>query len=393
MKNSLLLYQGDAFTGQGPKRFVKDVLRVGKWVHPITKQLVDITPERIRNLVRNTEAYRQTLDRKAVPFQDGHNFDAKKTLGWWNRFWVDGDRLVGEVEVTDLEAAKKIEERSIRSVSARIDPKVSDTKGGEYDEAFTHVCATPLAVLDGQQDFIKLSREVDSFDLLIPTELAGTVPGGNKSKEESMDPKKLAVLLGLPETATPEQIEEAAKKATAAQKTALDQVKAEQAKAEQLSASLKEHGLEVKEGKAVKLAAPPPADEPAYVKEMREKLEKSERTAVLSRLQEVKGKIEAAAKDMVVPPALVPAFTELASIESEVTALCLSADGQSTQKKGINALGRVMEIIGGLPKLNAQTLQQLSAAQLDEQEKIKKAAQEKAKTVLARVAGGEDDQG
>lgn len=392
MKNSLLLYQGDGFTGQGPRRFVKDVLRVGKWIHPITKQLVDITPERIRNLVRNTEAYRQTLDRKAVPFQDGHNFEAKKTLGWWNRFWVDGDRLVGEVEVTDLEAAKKIEERSIRSVSARIDPKVNDTKGGVFDEAFTHVCATPMAVLDGQHDFIKLSREDDSLDLLIHTELAGTVPGGDKSlsrKEGSMDPKKIAVLLGLPETATPEQIEEAAKKAVGMQKTALDQVKAEQDRVTALAAGLKDHGLEVKDGKVVKLAAPPPSDETPREKQLREENETLKKSAALSRLKDVQSEIKKASGNMQIPPALVPAFTELASIETEVTALCLSADGASVQKKGINALGRVMEIINGLPKLNAETLQQLSGAQQDDQDKIKQAAAKKAETVLSRVTGSD----
>ena len=393
MKNSLLLYQGNAFAGQGPRKFVKDVLRVGKWIHPITKQIVDITQDRIRNLVKNTEAYRDTLDRKAVPFQDGHNFDAKKTLGWWNRFWVDGDRLVGEVEVTDSEAAKKIEERSIRSVSARIDPNVNDTKGGVFDEAFTHVCATPLAVLDGQHDFIKLSREADSIDLLIPSELSGTVPEGHKSKEDAMSIKAVALALGLTETATPEQVEAAAKSALEAQKVSLAQVKTEQDRVAALAAGLKEHGLEAKDGKVVKLAAAPTSDETPKEKEQRLRAEKAEAAVALSRLQGVKSKIEAAAKEFVITPALVPAFTELASIESEVQALCLSADGAAVQKKGVNALERVMEIITGLPKKFEGSLQQLSGQQLDEQEKVKADAKKRVAAVLARTTGGTGEEG
>lgn len=374
-KSSLVLYQGAAFTDQGSKRFTKDVLRVGKWIHPITKQVVEITPSRIRNLVKNTEAYRQTLDRKAVPFQDGHNFDAKKTLGWWNRFWVDGDRLVGEVEVTDSEAAKKIEERSIRSVSARIDPNVNDTKGGVFDEAFTHVCATPLAVLDGQQDFQQLSREADPVELYI--ELSGILP----VKENAMEMKQIAVLLGLPETAKPEEIGEAAKKAVGAQATALDQVKAEQSRIAVLSASLKEHGLEAKDGKAVKLAAPPAHEETPREKEMRIRAEKAEAVVALSRAQSASVQAAEFVKAGKVPPALQISLSRLLAVEGKQKALLLSKDGAGVEEM-VDVVNEALALVKGLPSL---TTEQLSQGQGDEEKKKAEALDKEVDDVVKLV--------
>jgi hypothetical protein len=381
-KPNLVLFQGNGFTIQGPKRFKKDILRVGRWKHPVTGQDVEITQERIQRLAAATEQYRQTMDRKAIPFPDGHTFDAKKNLGYWTEFGVEGDRLVGTVEVTDEEAARKIEQGSIRSVSARIDPDLRDTAGNVYAEAMTHVCATPIPVLDGQQDFVKLSREVDRLDLLIPEPLSG-----DKPKEQTMDIKKMALALGLdPEKATAEQVLEAAVKAGQSLKTLTEKVKGFEGLSAVKPEELKAHGFELKDGKVVKLAAAPPSDETPREKELREKLEKIEREQQLARLGDVKRQVEEFSKAGVVPPALVPAFTELASIQSEVQALTLSADGTAAPK-AVKAFDRVLEILKGLPKIGEVQLSQ-SAKEQDEDKKLKESAKAKASEVLARVTGG-----
>lgn len=372
MKNSLVLYQGAGFEAQGgPRRFVKDVLRVGHWIHPITKQNVNITPERIRNLVKNTEAYRQTLDRKAVPFQDGHNFDAKKTLGWWTQFFSHGDRLYGVVEVTDEEAAKKMDQGSIRSVSARIDPNVGDGKGGVFDEAFTHVCATPLAVLDGQQDFLKLSREADSIDLLIPTELAGTLPEGNKSKEDFMI-KRMALALGLPESATEAEVEAAAKKAVETKKTALDAVA--------LSAALKEHGLELKDGKPVKLAAAQEEPETPREKALRLQVESLKASSQLSHAQNAVKLAEEAIKDGRVPPALKVTLSRLLAVQGKQNALLLSAEGKTVEEQ-VDIVNECLSLVKGLPSI---TTQKLSGASEDEK-KAEELSQKKIDEIAERI--------
>lgn len=377
MKNSLVLFQGSDFRRQtGSNRFVKDVLRVGRWKHPVTGQEVEITQARINNLVRNCEEYRQTLDRKAIPYQDGHNFDAKRTLGWWTQFFSHGDRLYGIVEATDEEAAKKMEAGSIRSVSARIDANVADTKGKVYDEVFTHVCATPLPVLDGQQDFIKLSRETETLDLLIPSEFTGFAP----EKGNRMDPKKLAILLGLPETATPEQIEEAAKKVVGDQKLTLDQVKAEQGKVTALSADLKAHGLEIKDGKVVKLAAPPPADETPREKAQRLRIEELEKGAQLSHAQSAAAQAEQAVKDGKVPPALKVTLSRLLAIQGKQKAILLSKEGSVEEM--VDVVNETLALVKGLPSITGH---KLSQEQGDEEKKKAADLDKEIDAVVARI--------
>jgi hypothetical protein len=165
MSATLLLYRSDYET-VGPARFRKDVLRVGRWKHPLTGQDVNITPERLRALAESTTSLLETTDGR-LPFPDGHTSDAKRNLGWWRSFEVVGDRLVGELEVTDEEAVRKIRNGSLRGVSAAIQADVRDTQGRVFAEAFTHVCATPVPVIDGQEDFQQLSREAGGADLYV----------------------------------------------------------------------------------------------------------------------------------------------------------------------------------------------------------------------------------
>jgi hypothetical protein len=157
MNSTLMLFRGSPFAEQAPRRFEKDVLRVGSWFHPVTGQEVEVTAERLRLLAKRTIEY-AAANNGRIPFQDGHTFDSMKTLGWWTGFRVDGDRLVGVVEVTDDEAARKIEQGSIRGVSVRIDADIKDTRGNVYPEVITHVAATPVPVVDDQGDFVQLSR-------------------------------------------------------------------------------------------------------------------------------------------------------------------------------------------------------------------------------------------
>jgi hypothetical protein len=216
--------------------------------------------------------------------------------------------------------------------------------------------------------------------------------GISPEKENAMDLKQLALALGLdPEKATAEQVLDAATKAGQNLSAALAKVKTFEGLSAVKPDELKAHGLELKDGKIVKLAAAPPADETPREKDLRERLEKSENASALSRLQNVKREIEEFSKAGQLPPVLIPAFTELASLQAEATTLCLSADGQGVQKKAVNVVGRVMEILKGLPKINAELLSQ-SAEQTDEQKKIEKAAKAKAAEVLARTTGGTQDE-
>lgn len=377
-KSSLVLFQGNGFAIQGPKRFEKDVLRVGYWRHPVTGQSVQITQERINRLAANTTKLLDSMDRKAIPFQDGHTWDAKKTLGWWTGFRAEGDRLIGTVEVTDLEAARKITEGSIRSVSARIDVDVKDTRGEVYDEAMTHVCATPIPVLDGQQDFVKLSREADPVDLVIPQHLTGMSPEDDTKEIRML--KKIALALGLPEDATEETVLAAMAKQGSDLKGLL-------AGRTALAAVLeKDYGLKLDGEKVVKLSATPPADEPAYVKELRARLDKSERAQHLARQEDLQKAIDGFVQGGQLPPSGKAIADRMLSRVKEGQTLMLSG----TSAEAVGRFGQIMEenskdlveLMRILPKLTGH---QLSAAQQDEAKKSEEASEARAKEIAERT--------
>ncbi|HKS17046.1 MAG TPA: hypothetical protein VJU16_07020, partial [Planctomycetota bacterium] len=247
MKKSLLLYQGKAAQAQGGGRFAKDVLRVGRWTHPVTGQEVVVDQARLSRLAESSNKYLRHVDRERIPYPDGHSFSADKNLGWWpGPFFVVDDKLFSVVEPTDQATAKKMEDGSIAAVSAMIEFGRSDTKGNRYDEVITHICATPYPVIDGQSDFVKLSAETTEGEVFIPQELAGTSPEGNRNRTEGrMDLKALAKALGLPEATPADKILEAAEKAGQAS-AKLSSIEGQQTA---VTSALKGQGLEWKDGK------------------------------------------------------------------------------------------------------------------------------------------------
>lgn len=162
MKNKgFLVHGGQAFESMGSGKFAKDILQVGAYIHPTTKQIIEITPERIDKLARNTMQYLE--NKNEVFFPDGHTTEAAKNLGDWpGPFFKHGDRLMGVVEPKADRALEGINAKTMNRVSAMIDFNVTDPKGKLYDEVITHVCATPMPVITGQKDFVKLSQIQDN---------------------------------------------------------------------------------------------------------------------------------------------------------------------------------------------------------------------------------------
>lgn len=174
----LILHKGDRFASEGGGRFAKDVVRVGKWVHPATGREVVFTPERIRNLVKNTTDYLARGNK--IPFPDGHTTDTSKNLGFWPGPFIEyKGALVGVVEPKDELALKKIQDGTLDAVSVCVDFDVMDPSGKKYDEVITHVCATNYPVITKQKEFIKLSRESGS-GLYLPEELSALAREGEE---------------------------------------------------------------------------------------------------------------------------------------------------------------------------------------------------------------------
>jgi hypothetical protein len=181
-KAALLLNTGDAFLAQAMGKFRKDIVRIGKWIHPATGQEIKFDAARLVRLAANTEKYRKNADKQVIPFPDGHSFRAQDTIGYVEGVSVEGDRLVGIFNPAGKDVEEKLASGKIRSVSAFIDFNVKDSQGNVYDEAITHVAATPYPVVTGQEDFVKLSGNYDLFDLFVPEAIALSIGGSDVLK-------------------------------------------------------------------------------------------------------------------------------------------------------------------------------------------------------------------
>lgn len=356
-KPALVLYDGGAWQSQGMGRFLKDVIGVGEWVHPRTGQVIRMTKERLEKLAVNTEKYRKNVDKQILPFPDGHSLDAMQNLGDWpGPFLLHGEKIYGVVEPKGADVVERLQSKKIRSVSAMIEFGRMDSKGNIYDEVITHVCATPYPVITGQGDFIKLSAAEDSRDLYIPQELAGTSPEGNSNKEGRMDLKALAKALGLPEETPADKILAAAEKAG----QAVTKLSAAETQASTLTAGLKEHGLELKDGKVVKLAAasttPSPTDDAEKV-ELKNRLANLEKTNALSAINSAKAQAEKFISEGRVPPAVRTELERVLSLAGKVEVLSLASDGNPVRAQ-VELLGDINKILGSIQKISDLGLSQ-----------------------------------
>jgi hypothetical protein len=160
LSSGFMLGSGEAFESMGSGKFAKDILHVGTYKHPVTGKVIEVTPERITRIAKHTQEY--IANGNDVFFPDGHTTEATKNLGDWpGPFFKYGDRLMGVVEPKKQKAIEGVADKTINRVSAYIDFDVKDGKGNVYPEVITHVCATPMPVIGGQSDFVKLSRDQD----------------------------------------------------------------------------------------------------------------------------------------------------------------------------------------------------------------------------------------
>jgi len=171
-----VLYQGEAFSSQGLGKFAKDVVRIGKWVHPLNGKEVQFDSERLRKLAENTSRYLSNGNK--IPFPDGHSMKTRDNMGFWpGPFIVHKDALVAVVEPTDEDAKKGIVDGSLDAVSVLIESDITDPKGQKYDEVITHVCGTNYPVLTEQGAFVELSRDSGKIglDIYLPSDVTSVI--------------------------------------------------------------------------------------------------------------------------------------------------------------------------------------------------------------------------
>lgn len=160
--------------------FQKDILRVGRWIHPVHGY--EVTFERPDLEAIASETNRMISNGHKVPFPDGHTTAARENMGHWSRFWVEGDVLMGELSAAEAEKHRVGD--AIQDVSAYIHDEILQGTGETYGPVLEHVCGTSYPVIESQGNFVKLSRDGD--EVRVPVLELDTVPADRGLTHDEM---------------------------------------------------------------------------------------------------------------------------------------------------------------------------------------------------------------
>lgn len=156
LANVKLLHRGEKFALRGAGLFVKDVIRDGEWIHPVTNTSVNVTPDTRKSIESNMKPFLAAGNK--VPMPDGHVFDAAANKGWWpGPFAAMGEDILAIAQPTDKDVIKQMENGGIDAVSVSWWHSYMDSLGNKYENIFEHVCLTNYPVITKQRKFVALS--------------------------------------------------------------------------------------------------------------------------------------------------------------------------------------------------------------------------------------------
>ena len=151
--------------GEVPHRFRKSVLRVGRFVDPESGAVTNFDRSDLEDLAAATNDWIESGHKVFFPSSGDRRdaYDAKKNMGYWTNFTVEGNDLVAEVFVPDEAIAKKIGS-TILNVCPYLAYDVRSASGETYDAVIEYVAACTNVVMGGMSGFVALSLSREGLD-------------------------------------------------------------------------------------------------------------------------------------------------------------------------------------------------------------------------------------
>lgn len=152
-------------------KFVKPVVKAGKYVVSTPnggRAEATLTVDRMAKWVDafnrlKAKGYRTPAPfdhlLEASPFRVGQamNVPADKNGGFWNRLWLDGETLMGELEspgkASDHNSPASKVGTTVKETSVYAVPKWKDGTGEEYEEVLSHIALVVNPIEPGQANF------------------------------------------------------------------------------------------------------------------------------------------------------------------------------------------------------------------------------------------------
>lgn len=165
------------------KRYRKDLIRAGDWYMPSNGASFSVSAADLAGWVDTHAA--MTAAGVKVPVPLGHTSEPERNAGYLLSLTVDGDTLIGEIELIGADA---IELASKTEVSIYVPNEMQDGKGNTYRRPIAHVALTPVPVISGQGGFVPIAASRGGSENVPVLTLAGST---------KMDWKAVAAALGI----------------------------------------------------------------------------------------------------------------------------------------------------------------------------------------------------
>ncbi|KKM98897.1 hypothetical protein LCGC14_1153350, partial [marine sediment metagenome] len=138
-------------SNSGLTQFRKEVIKIGKYIHPATKKAFEITVDVLDHWVSAFNRWIGNGNKVPIPLGHSKINNPEANAGWVTGLAVEDGSLYGIMELSDPKLALTTD------VSLCIDSEVVDGKGVKYSNIITHISLCTDPVIAGLEKFIKLS--------------------------------------------------------------------------------------------------------------------------------------------------------------------------------------------------------------------------------------------
>lgn len=174
------------------QRFRKELIKVGSYVKPSDDLEFSITSDTLNHWAATFSQMKANGVRVPLPSTHAKADDPEANRGWLEDVFVEGDSLVGVVELVGkdaLELSKKSD------VSIYAPPNFTDGKGNTYQRPILHVALCTDPVIPGLGGFVPIAASRNSAPVNVPVLTLSM-------EATAMDWKKIQEALGITETVT-----------------------------------------------------------------------------------------------------------------------------------------------------------------------------------------------
>ncbi len=158
MKNKPVILQLQTFPAvsvgfgkEGLTQFQKEVIKVGKYIHPATKKAFEITVDTLNHWVATFNRWIGNGNQVPIPLGHSKINNPEANAGWVTGLAVENNSLIGIMELVDPKLALTTD------VSICVEPEITDGKGVKYSNIISHIALCTDPVIAGLDKFMKLS--------------------------------------------------------------------------------------------------------------------------------------------------------------------------------------------------------------------------------------------